>query len=76
MKFNKSEKLRIRQALQIAIDSEYDFIGAHKTGLKFVNGNTREFFPKEYKNIIAQTRRTIKSFEKILNKLNNESIIN
>ena len=69
MKLNKSEISRIKQALQIAIDSEYVFIDAHKTALKFINGDVESVIPENHKKTVTKTRRTIKAFDKLLNKL-------
>ena len=69
MKFSKNEILKIKQALFISIDSENDFIEAHRTELKFINGNVVSVIPKEHKNIVKVTNRNIKSFQKILSKI-------
>lgn len=72
MKFNKHELKRIRQALYTAIDTEEAFIDAHRTKTKRVKGRIILVIPKEHKSLIAQTRRTIASWQKILKSIETE----
>ena len=69
MKFNRWELRRIKQALYSAIDNEYAFIDAHQTELKSVKGDIISVAPKEHKQVIDKTKRTIVSWQKILKKI-------
>lgn len=71
MELNKRELKRIRQALRIAIDSENDFIDAHRIGSYTKGGKYKGHrIPDEFKPIIESSKRTIAAFRKILDKIN------
>lgn len=64
---NKTDRKRIRQVINEAIESKLSLIDAHYCGRskRRKNGEYYRIIPKEYRGIVAQWRRDIKAWERI-----------
>ena len=75
MKLTKVNRRRLCEALAIAIDSEWGFIEAHRIQYaknRDAKGWHYQIVPQEYQPLVAQTKRRIKAFERLLQRLRAE----
>lgn len=69
MNLNKREIILICRALKIAIDSEWEFIGCHKTELRRRGGQIVCSVPADHKSTVARSRRNITAFRRLMDKV-------
>ena len=67
--FSKTELKRIYQALIIAIDSEWEFIGCHTTKLESQGGHMIKTVPADFKSTVNKSRRSITAFRRLATKI-------
>ena len=69
MKLTKYDISRLIQALDIAIESEREYLDCHLTAWDSRCKQPRRCVPLEYQPVVQKTKRTIHAFHKLINKL-------